>query len=62
MYRREHFQEIYAEATRRGNPLVLSALVEGRPLFMSERVRALSEELRARYVRRGRTWISRDNQ
>lgn len=53
------YEEV-AEMARRGNPLALSALVEGRPLLISERVRALSEELKAKYVRRGKTWVPKD--
>ncbi|RLE57218.1 MAG: hypothetical protein DRJ40_02560 [Thermoprotei archaeon] len=42
---------------KRGNPLALSALVEGIPLKASSRVLKLMEVAKQRYIRRGRVWI-----
>ena len=42
---------------RRGNPLILSALVEGTPIKVSSRVENLMIEARKRFRREGRMWI-----
>lgn len=43
----------------RGNPLVLGALIEGRAIVESGRVRRLREEAEKTYFRRGRAWFPR---
>jgi len=43
----------------RGNPLALSALVEGVKVVSSKRVDELSRKLSETYTRRGRMWIPR---
>lgn len=50
------FDEL-ARMVERGNPLALSALIEGKVLFASERVCSLIEKARKRFVRVGRAWI-----
>ncbi|ADN49911.1 nucleotidyltransferase domain-containing protein [Vulcanisaeta distributa] len=39
------------------NPLALNALIEGRIIVGSDRVRKLAEETRKRFIRRGRAWF-----
>ncbi|MEZ0289578.1 MAG: hypothetical protein ABWJ42_00605, partial [Sulfolobales archaeon] len=41
----------------RGNPLILSALGEGRIIVASERIMRLAEEIKTKYRRVGRMWI-----
>ncbi|MEM4970847.1 MAG: nucleotidyltransferase domain-containing protein [Sulfolobales archaeon] len=41
----------------RGNPLALSALIEGIPIIASQRVEELIQEAKKKYVRKGGTWI-----
>lgn len=56
------FAYTYEELVRmvnRGNPLALSALIEGKPLFTSERVKRLMEKTKQLYVRKGRAWYLR---
>ncbi len=43
----------------RGNALAISALAEGIPVVVSDRVRELMERARRMYVRVGRVWILR---
>jgi len=43
----------------RGNPLALSALIEGVKVVSSKRVDELSRKLSETYTRRGRMWIPR---
>ena len=50
------FEEIERMALR-GNPLALSALIEGIPIRMSARVQKLAEHVKKCFVRRGRVWI-----
>lgn len=42
---------------RKGNPLAISALIEGIPLTTSHRVEDLKREARKLYIRKGRAWI-----
>lgn len=44
---------------KKGNPLALSALIEGKPLFLSSRVKRLIERAKQNYYRIGRTWHSK---
>jgi len=53
------FREVESMA-RRGNPLVLSALIEGFRVFSSGRVERLAAELSKAYRRVGRMWIRQD--
>ncbi|WP_291765077.1 nucleotidyltransferase domain-containing protein [Caldivirga sp. UBA161] len=39
------------------NPLALNALIEGKIIIGSDRVRELAEEARKSFVRRGRSWL-----
>jgi len=41
----------------RGNPIALSALIEGIPLKLSSRVEMLARKARESYTRMGRVWI-----
>ncbi len=50
------FKEI-ENMMHRMNPLVLSALVEGIPVVVSERVKKLMDEARRCFERRGRLWL-----
>ena len=43
--------------THRGNPLALTALIEGKPLKTSERIERLSTYAKKCYKRENRTWI-----
>jgi len=52
------FNEVEA-MVRRMNPLALSALVEGIPIVVSERVEKLMREARRCFERRGRVWLRR---
>jgi len=53
------FREVESMA-RRGNPLVLSALIEGLRVLSSERVEMLAAELSKVYRRVGRMWVRLD--
>lgn len=53
------FEELKSMAMR-GNPLALSALIEGVPIVSSPRVEELIREARRTYTRRGRTWTRRE--
>jgi len=53
------FREVESMA-RRGNPLILSALVEGLRVLSSERVERLAAELSKAYRRVGRMWVRLD--
>lgn len=44
---------------KKGNPLVLGALIEGRIVVESQRVKELREEAEKTYFRRGRAWLPR---
>jgi predicted nucleotidyltransferase len=44
---------------KKGNPLALSALVDGLPIKLSERVSNLIEYARRRYERRGRFYVEK---
>jgi len=44
---------------RKGNPLALSALIDGVPVKLSERVGALIDYAKRRYERRGRFYVER---
>jgi len=52
------FREIESMA-RRGNSLILSALIEGLRVLSSERVERLAAELSKAYRRIGRMWVRR---
>ena len=41
----------------RGNPLALSALVEGVPVVISQRVEELMQKARKSYVKKGKAWV-----
>ena len=63
LYRRKHvdlfiytYREL-EEMTLRGNPIALSALIEGIPLKLSSRVEMLARKARESYTRIGRVWI-----
>ena len=59
------FAYTYEEIVRmvkKGNPLALSALIEGKPLFESERVKRLMKKAKQLYTKKGRTWrLKQDN-
>lgn len=42
---------------RKGNPLILSALIEGIPIKISQRIQELVNQAKKQYVRQGRTYI-----
>lgn len=42
---------------KRGNPLALSALIEGKPIILSQRVEDLIKRAKNAYTRTGRAWI-----
>lgn len=44
---------------KRGNPLAISALVEGISVKISKRVEELAKQAKRHYVRRGRVWIDK---
>ncbi len=50
------FEELEKMASK-GNPLALSALVEGIPIVISGRVEQLRSRIATSYVRRRRVWI-----
>ncbi len=50
------FEEVERMALR-GNPLVLSALIEGIPIRMSDRVTRLANYVKKCFVKRNRVWI-----
>jgi len=55
------FLYTYDEVVRmslKGNPLILSALIEGIPLVSSDRVEHLRTMVSAMYRREGRVWIA----
>jgi len=52
------YRELESMAMR-GNPLALSALVEGIKIASSSRVDELSRKLSETYTRRGRMWVAR---
>jgi len=52
------YRELESMAMR-GNPLALSALVEGVKITSSKRVEELSRKLSETYTRRGRMWMPR---
>lgn len=47
-----------ANMLKKGNPLAISALAEGIPVKLSERVAKLMEKARKGYMRVGRAWIN----
>jgi len=47
------------DMAKRGNPLALSALVDGVPVKLSDRVSALIEHAKRRYERRGRFYVEK---
>jgi predicted nucleotidyltransferase len=50
------FEELERMASK-GNPLALSALIEGTPIVSSRRVEELRSRVAGIYTRRGRMWI-----
>jgi predicted nucleotidyltransferase len=50
------FEELERMASK-GNPLALSALIEGTPIVSSSRVEELRSRVARIYTRRGRMWI-----
>jgi len=50
------FEELDRMASK-GNPLALSALVEGIPIVISSRIEQLRSRIARSYVRRGRVWV-----
>ena len=50
------FEELEKMASK-GNPLALSALIEGIPIVISSRVEQLRSRIARSYVRRGRVWV-----
>jgi predicted nucleotidyltransferase len=50
------FEELERMASK-GNPLALSALIEGTPIVSSRRVEELRSRVAKIYTRRGRMWI-----
>jgi len=47
------------DMVKKGNPLALSALVDGLPVKLSDRVSALIEYAKRRYERRGRFYVEK---
>jgi len=47
------------DMVKKGNPLALSALVDGVPVKLSDRVSALIEYAKRRYERRGRFYVEK---
>ena len=47
------------DMVKKGNPLALSALVDGAPVKLSDRVSALIEYAKRRYERRGRFYVEK---
>jgi hypothetical protein len=50
------FEELERMASK-GNPLALSALIEGTPMVSSSRVEELRSRVARIYSRRGRMWV-----
>gem|GEM_PF-417533 len=50
------FEELDRMASK-GNPLALSALIEGIPIVISSRVEQLRSRIARSYVRKGKVWI-----
>jgi hypothetical protein len=50
------FEELERMASK-GNPLALSALIEGTPIVSSSRVEELRSRVARIYTKRGRMWI-----
>ncbi|MEM1538374.1 MAG: hypothetical protein QXK12_01935 [Candidatus Nezhaarchaeales archaeon] len=44
---------------KKGNPLALSALIEGKPIILFQRVEDLIKRVKNAYTRMGRAWIRR---
>jgi len=50
------FEELEKMASK-GNPLALSALIEGIPIVISSRVEQLRSRITRSYTRKGRVWV-----